>query len=391
MVDNPALNEGWKYCPFSSFLTPIDRGFSMVEDEEYRVCGVRWYGNGAFIREIKFGRDIKIKAKNLIQQGDVIYNKLFAWKGSFAIVNGDLDGCCVSDEFPMFQIDETIAVSKYLEYFFQTNRIREQASEVSRGVSAASRFRLHVRDFLRLQIPLPPLDEQRRIVEKIGSIKQRVSEINVLQGTAEQRIREAINSFISSIEGKSEKQPLKIVAPLIRRSVKIDLNKEYLELGIRSFGKGTFHKPAIRGNEMNGKRLFQIEPGDLLFSNVFAWEGAVAVAQPEDTGRYGSHRFISRKPIEGVASADFLYYYFTTPEGIEQLGKASPGSAGRNRTLGLKMLDEIEIPLPSYEKQLWIVSIAKRLEQLGKRQVSINEEIEGLFKSILDRAFKGEL
>jgi type I restriction enzyme S subunit len=391
MIEAPSLPEGWTYCHFHNFLIPIERGFAVGEDEEYRVCGVRWYGNGAFIRETKFGRDIKIKAKNIIRTGDVLYNKLFAWKGSFAIVNADLDGCCVSDEFPMFQINQTIVIPAYLEYFFQTDRIREQATEVSRGVSAASRFRLHERDFLRLQIPLPPLDDQRRIVEKIYAVQKRASEINVLQETSEQRIGETVHSLMSSIADESDRKTLKDVAPLIRRPVKIDADEEYFELGLRSFGKGTFHKPAIRGNELNGKRLFRIEPGDLLFSNVFAWEGAVAVAQPADIGRYGSHRFISRKAIEGIASADFLYYYFTTPEGIEQLGKASPGSAGRNRTLGLKMLDEIKVPLPSYEKQLWIVSIAKRLEQLGKRQVLIKEEMEGLFKSVLDRAFQGNL
>jgi type I restriction enzyme S subunit len=74
-----------------------------------------------------------------------------------------------------------------------------------------------------------------------------------------------------------------------------------------------------------------------------------------------------------------------------QLGKASPGSAGRNRTLGLQMLDEIEVPVPDYEKQLWIVSIAKRLEEMGKRQEAIRKETEGLFKSILNKAFQGEL
>lgn len=122
--------------------------------------------------------------------------------------------------------------------------------------------------------------------------------------------------------------------------------------------------------------VIKIEPGDLLFSSVFAWEGAVAVAKPEDAGRYGSHRFISRRPIKDVASADFLFYYFTTPDGIEQLGEASPGSAGRNRTLGLKMLDEIEVPLPSIGKQLWVVSISKRLEDLRKKQVVISQEVE---------------
>lgn len=391
MTDRLTLSKGWKSLPFDQFLTPIERGFSVLEDVEYRLCGVRWYGNGAFIRETKLGREIKTKGKNLIKKNDVIYNKLFAWKGSFAIVNEELDGCCVSNEFPLFQINPVIVVPEFLEYYFQTDIIRDQANELSRGVSAASRFRLHERDFLSLQIPLPSLGIQEEIVKKIKAIQCRIDEINLLQDSTDHKIGEVVHSLIDSIGKQNERMTMKVIAPLIRRKVVTDSDKEYLELGIRSFGKGTFHKPAIRGDELNGKRLFKIEPGDLLFSNVFAWEGAVAVAKPEDAGRYGSHRFISRKAIEGVVSADFLYYYFTTPEGIEQLGKASPGSAGRNRTLGLQMLDEIEVPVPDYEKQLWIVSIAKRLEEMGKRQEAIRKETEGLFKSILNKAFQGEL
>ena len=391
MTNRSTLPKGWKSQVFSNFLTPIERGFSVSDDVEYRLCGVRWYGNGAFIRETKFGREIKIKGKNLIKKNDVIYNKLFAWKGSFAIVSEELDGCCVSNEFPLYQINPLIVIPEYLEYYFQTDSIRDQANELSRGVSAASRYRLHERDFLSLLIPLPSLEIQQQIVNKLKAIQCRVNEINLLQESTDHNIGEVVNSLIDTISKQSERMAMKVIAPLVRRKVVIDNDKEYHELGIRSFGKGTFHKPAIRGDELNGKRLFKIEPGDLLFSNVFAWEGAVAVAQPEDAGRYGSHRFISRKSKEGVVSTDFLYYYFTTPEGIEQLGKASPGSAGRNRTLGLQMLDEIEVPVPAYEKQLWIVSVAKRLEELGKRQEAIRKESEGLFKSVLDKAFQGEL
>lgn len=391
MSEKASLPVGWSYCTFGSFLTPTNRPVSVTDENEYQLCGVRWYGNGAFIRETKQGSEIKIKGKNMIKEGDVIYNKLFAWKGSFAIVQKDLDGCCVSDEFPIFQIDSSVILPQYLEYFFLTDQIRQQSADQSRGVSAASRFRLHERDFLKLEIPLPSLEDQRRIVEKIKAVYLKMNEINTLQESTKVRIIDAINSLISSVVEGCDRKELKEVAPLIRRPIKIDPEREYPELGIRSFGKGTFHKPPIRGSELNGKRLFRIEPGDLLFSNVFAWKGAVAVAKPEDAGRYGSHRFISRRPIEGVASADFLFYYFTTPEGVEQLGKASPGSAGRNRTLGLKMLDEIEVPLPCYDKQMWVVSLAKRLEAIRERQSDLNKEIEGLFKSLLDRAFQGNV
>lgn len=100
------------------------------------------------------------------------------------------------------------------------------------------------------------------------------------------------------------------IAPIVRRPVDVQFEATYHELGIRSFGNGTFHKAPITGADLGSKRVFQIEPGDLLFSNVFAWEGAIAVVQPEDEGRVGSHRFISCVAQEGVVSAEFSLLFF---------------------------------------------------------------------------------
>jgi type I restriction enzyme S subunit len=78
------------------------------------------------------------------------------------------------------------------------------------------------------------------------------------------------------------------VAPLVRRPVEIHPEARYPEIGIRSFGRGTFHKADVEGAAVGTKRLFEVHAGDLLFNIVFAWEGAVAVAQPSDHGRFGS-------------------------------------------------------------------------------------------------------
>jgi type I restriction enzyme, S subunit len=110
----------------------------------------------------------------------------------------------------------------------------------------------------------------------------------------------------------------------------------YPELGIRSFGNGTFHKPALNDLELGGKRIFKIEPDDLLFNNVFAWEGAIAVARSQDFRRFGAHRFITCVPKKDKATSRFLCFYFLTNEGLELIGAASPGGAGRNRTLALR-------------------------------------------------------
>ena len=67
------------------------------------------------------------------------------------------------------------------------------------------------------------------------------------------------------------------VAPIVRRKVEVDVDGKYPELGVRSFGKGTFHRPVSNGIDVGTKKLYSIEPGDLVFSNVFSWEGAISI------------------------------------------------------------------------------------------------------------------
>ena len=184
---------------------------------------------------------------------------------------------------------------------------------------------------------------------------------------------------------------MKKIAPITRRPVNIDDTSRYPEIGIRSFGNGTFHKPNINGIDIGSKKLYQVQIGDLLFSNVFAWEGAIAVVQPEDTGRFGSHRFISCVPKEEVVTANFLRFYFLTVEGLEKIGLASPGGAGRNRTLGLDKLEAIDVPVPSYKKQLWFDKLQTKVQEIRKVQSITTVELDALLPSILDKAFKGEL
>lgn len=184
---------------------------------------------------------------------------------------------------------------------------------------------------------------------------------------------------------------MRYVAPLVRRPVNVDPEALYPELGIRSFGNGTFHKPELSGLEIGGKRIFKIEPDDLLFNNVFAWEGAIAVARSEDVGRFGSHRFITCVPKEDMATSHFLCFYFLTNEGLELIRAASPGGAGRNRTLGLEALANIPVPVPDIHAQLWFDGLQAQVYELKKLQAETAAELDALLLSVLDKALKGKL
>jgi type I restriction enzyme S subunit len=115
------------------------------------------------------------------------------------------------------------------------------------------------------------------------------------------------------------------------------------------------------------------------------------VVKDEDEGRVGSHRFITCLPKPGVVTSDFLCFYFLTSEGLEKIQLASPGGAGRNRTLGLKKLEKIEVPVPGYDKQLWFNQLQSYVAKIKQAQSENEIELEALMPSVLDKAFKGEL
>jgi type I restriction enzyme, S subunit len=175
--------------------------------------------------------------------------------------------------------------------------------------------------------------------------------------------------------------PMAQVAPLVRRPVEIDPEALYPEIGVRSFGRGTFHKPDLEGAAVGTKRLFESRSGDLLFNIVFAWEGAVAVAQPSDHGRFGSHRFLTCVCDPQLAEPNFLEFYFATQIGRAQLLQASPGGAGRNRTLGLRALEDIRVPLPPLEEQRRLVA------QIDRINASVNEA-RSLLQNAADETLK---
>ncbi len=141
------------------------------------------------------------------------------------------------------------------------------------------------------------------------------------------------------------------VLALTRRPVDVHLDESYEEIGIRSFGRGVFHKEPVSGAQLGSKRVFRIEPGDLLLSNVFAWEGAVAVAGQTERGKIGSHRFMTYTPADDRIDTNWASWFFRSEPGLELIRKASPGSAGRNKTLAIDRFEALEIPLPSIDEQ----------------------------------------
>lgn len=372
-------------------IRQIHRHEPVVADAEYRLLGMRSKIGGPFVRETKQGTEISAQKLNRVQKGDFIYSRLFAWQGSFGVVPEEMDGCYVSNEFPLFELDTTRISPQYLVYWFGLPDIQKGIEADCSGSTPITRNRYKEEYFFSLKLPFPSIKEQHRTVTKIKALSSKIDKAKQLRQAIQADAQAMLHSAFQQVIDGAEYYPMSEVAPIVRRKVEVEMDGEYLELGVRSFGKGTFHKPALNGIDVGTKKLYSIKPGDLVFSNVFSWEGAIAVVHPEDKGRVGSHRFITCVPKPGIATADFLRFYLLTDEGIEKVREASPGGAGRNRTLGLKKLEKIEVPIPDYNKQLWFDSLQTKAAAIKKAHAANQAELDALLPAILDKAFKGEL
>jgi type I restriction enzyme S subunit len=380
----------WPLVPTGRFMSLRTADVSVTANEEYHFAGVYCFGNGAFVGQKKLGMDFAYKRLTRLHAGDFVYPKLMAWEGAFAVVPPECDGLFVSTEFPVFEIDQSQALPAYLDYYFRRPSIWPELSGGSTGTNVRRR-RLHPTVFLGHQLPLPPLAEQRRLVERIDAVAAKIAEADARTAEVEREARSLLRSAYHRIADDAPRQRLGDVAPLVRRPATVDLFSEYPQVSVRSFGKGTFQNPPLRGSEITWEKPHLVKAGDILISNIKAWEGAIAVAGPQDDGRYGSHRYLTYVPVAGVATARFLCFHLLTPEGLAHVGEASPGSADRNRTLNSKALLEVSVPVPAFSQQVWFGQLCEKVVEVHRLQSETTAGRERLMPVVLDLAFRDEL
>lgn len=143
--------------------------------------GVRWYGEGMFTREVRPGIEVRTSKVNRVEPGDLIYNRLFAWKQSFAIAENH---GYVSNEFPTFGIKGARVRPRVLLELLLSRAFTSQVNAASTGTTPTSRNRLKVADFLQLEVDLPPMEVQVRYEQflktrdQAKSLARRVDELS---------------------------------------------------------------------------------------------------------------------------------------------------------------------------------------------------------------------
>lgn len=374
---------GWPLVRLGEVISQRKDFIEIAPDETYARCRVQTSARGIILRDRVAGAEIKTKRQQVCRTGEFLVAEIDAKLGGYGIVPEELDGAIVSSHYFLFEVDETKLLRGFLDWYSRTPDFLEQVK--ARGSTNYAAIRPS--NVLGYLMPLPPLAEQQRIVARLDRVAGLVAARERATAAMEADMQAMLAKAFARCIEDAPRRPMAEVAPLIRRPVEIQPDTDYTEIGVRSFYNGIFHRRMMPGSEFSWQHLFWIKEGDLVFSNLMAWEKAIAVAEAHDEGTVGNHRMLTCEANPELATPGFLLAYFRTPEGFSSVVGNSPGTIARNKTLSSKKLPAIEVPVPPLETQRRFDRLQAKARRIRTIRAASALDADALIPALLHQVF----
>ena len=395
-----ALPEGWRQAAIGELLDSLAGGVSLVGEDRERTLGepgvltLTAVSNGRF--QPQCHKAVTAGKRNLLGRC-VSANTILISRSN----TEELVGACVYVErdYPdlhlpdlLWEMRSSSCDLRWLYQYLASPMGRVELASRAVGTSASMK-KLSMQSLRSIPVPLPSLPEQQAIAASLSSWDQTILRMNDLVA-AKRRLKNGLMQKLlsgeqrfGSADPKFQQVSIGEIVEKLSTAVDVDASTQYREIGIRSHGKGIFHKEPVFGSVLGDKRVFKVEPGCLTVNIVFAWEQAVAVTTDDEVGFIVSHRFPMFKPDKTRAESTFLLHYFLSPKGSEALQLASPGGAGRNRTMSQSAFLKLKIPLPCIRFQQQFVSLVENLDSeislLSEQLTALKTQKKGLMRKLL--------
>jgi len=377
--------KAWPKRKIGDLLTRVKDAVQIDDFTAYSRITIRMAGRGVALRDRVDGSEIGTKRQFIARAGQFVLSKIDARNGAFGVVPDDCDNAIVTGNFWVFDVDHAQLDNRFFDYLSKSPEFVAACVAASDGTT--NRRYLQEETFLEMLVPTPDLTEQQALVARLDALTEKTRQVEAHLDAVERDAEHLLALRFRDAIADAPLRPMAEVAPLVRRNVVIDPEKSYTELGVRSFYKGAFHRRTVPGSDFSWQDLYRVQSGDLMFSNIMAWEKAIAIARPEDDGCVGNHRMLTCEANADIAVPGFLWYYFTTDEGFAKVYAASPGTAARNRTMTAPSLMAIDVPVPPLAVQRAFVRLQADIASLKAKHAAIREANAALIPATLERIF----
>lgn len=379
----------WTETRIGEVLHRVERFESRDDSMQYQFAGTYSFGRGIFVSGYKDGVSFKLDLIQRVSAGDFVYCKIMAWEGAFGIVPPKADNCVLSGAFCVYEIDRSVVDPVFLNYYFKLESVWKRVGMMSQGTNVRRRS-LHPSQFEEAILPLPPLEEQRRVVARIETLAAKIEDVRLLRQAVEVETNNFIVSLHDRLAGNRELH-LGEALMLAEDQVEVEAGVSYPQTGIKAYGRGLFPTADVDGASTAYRSFNRLYEGAVVLSQVKGWEGAIAVCGPDIAGRFASPEYRTFRCIPGMAVPYYLSEIFATPWFHSKLAGLTRGIGARRERIRPERFLNLKMTLPATECQENAARIFQKLRYARAEQGAMFEEVDALMPAVLDRAFKGEL
>jgi type I restriction enzyme S subunit len=398
----------WPRVRLGDVLTLRDSSVPVSALGDVRLAGVYSFGRGLFMRGMIAPTRTSYRTYNQLQTDDFVISQPKAWEGALARVTPEFNGWFLSPVFPTFRADRDKLDPAYLEWCCKRESVWTELQRGSRGMGAR-RETVSPEQFLSLELHLPPVSEQQRIVARIEDVagcSRTARDLRDLAASELDFLMDGIERRIWPLESLASAKPLDEVTTFLARGRHSEQGEsDHRLIKTQHVQQGRYVPTVLTLAPHVAARVTPdavARPGDVLIACSAA--GCLGrVARYEDRGYPTStdtHVAIARAN-EDVIDPEYLYVYLRGATGQHQLRSRERGDWEREKVgfrlteLNLKDLKNVPVPLPDKGTQRRLVeevqAMRSQVDAARRLQAEIAVELDALLPAILDRAFKGEL
>ena len=292
-------------------------------------------------------------------------------------------------------VDDSRVDRSYLGKYLKSPKAIQYYRAKLRG-STARRRSLPKSVFLAHEVPLPPLDEQRRIaaiLDKADAIRQKRRQAIAHLDTLSQSVfHEMFKDSMSSAHSTTVGELASLIGGKSLPSIDEATPTNNRVLKISAVTTGTFQpleSKAVPDSYKPPESHF-VQPNDLLISRANTAElvGASAIATGEVSGLLLPDkiwRFIWKKDIDPI----YFHHLLRSPTVRSRISKLATGSGGSMKNISKTKLLSLSIPDVAVAEQSEFASRIRAISHI--RTIFQSQPAESLFRSLQSRAFRGEL
>lgn len=396
--------KGGKRLPKGENLLDNNTKFAYIRVADFQDNGTINLQNIKFINENTYN-----VLKNYKIYDDNLYVSIAGTIGKSGIIPKELNGAILTENAVKLEYIQNNISNKFMYFFTLSSSFKTQ---IQTSTKIVAQPKLAITRLKQIEIPLPPLKEQERIVgildesfakidESIKILEQDLLNLDELMQSALQKAFNPLKDNAKENYKLPQGWEWKSLGEICFITDGTHKTPNYIEKGVpflsvKNISKGFFDLSDVKyiSLEEHNKLIKRAKPefGDILICRIGTLGKAIKISLEFEFSIFVSLGLL--KPKVKIIS-DYLVYFLNSYFIEGWINDNKVGGGTHTAKLNLNILEKCPVALPPLKEQEQIAShldeLSSHVKNLKQNYQAQIKDLQELKKSLLDKAFKGNL